>query len=1847
MLEAVINNHLESACTPDRTSEFAISYSALAHVVALNVAMSTSYLPSGITPLRIQKGSSRSPSPAKEPPLHPVNASTPTPYTLKPRNPSNASSHQEGARRTSSSYSHLRSNSLVSNSPFRLNGVEPVGPRHRPAPSGFNVYRHGPPPPSARSSLHISMGTSEYDSQDSDTRPLALTGPRPLSKIPTPSRRVSGGGNRHKGLALVPIGSDSDAPPNAHKTEFRRRQSRGLQTLSDNERVSKSPFVARLSADRQDVVSPSSGGEWEDTEASAGPESSPEIGVKPTPAIPEETERAHELPELPTPNISPEPRRVHEDMDASPPPPPPKPLHARLAAITARASTPPRARVSTPPRALSIDTSPMSSPTAGVPSPATPTSAYKTPLSSQSTPVKNAEPSTPTPSTPTSPAKSPRRSSANSPSPTRSALVSKRLLGPRSSPSPRPGVSSPTADSPNTSGVSRTSSGRLVVRKSSGVNRKNSRVRRKSSNGRYVPLNRRGSTKNGRKRKTVTFDERCDVLEFDAGVGIDGEVWSEGEWSDQDQPEEGLGNERGQATNESPDVSVDGGLGRRRYASPPMVPSGGWNEPVAWGSSSAMSASGSGSISTSGSRGSLGQSGSTNSMQSSGSGSGRYANLGLGSPHEELETYGFGRQAALAMSTPTRIGMGAPGFTPGRRGSRTGASAPTFAPGRPAAGRAAGGVFGESARDSFSRTGRGVAKDLGKDSFGRVDAASRQEDEEVKAEESGAKVPDVPDLAEGDSAQDADDNLPAQDSADSLPTKRINGGLSALDMFDRVYPLEDPGTPDLRAYGSSVGTLKVVNGSPDPSSGPETEQTEERRQDSDYEQHANELSEVHVHHSGEGVVVHHTGGAGTGVVVHHSGAGMVQGVYMRRAGTDGAAPNGNLSTEGVTVHHSGHSAVQVYNEQSPDLSAGDISLGGAGLSFASLLSFDSIISRGETSRMRVEEEEGEESFVGGRLLDGLDGLDAEEVVVKVEEEEVQLEFSPTPDSSGLGATLGGELGTSASQGLEMDLNGELAPSSTVRPGFELAPSHSLPGIAVVSPLLASGVLPSSNPSSRSNSSTQPVPQPIARPIEPRHTGGSVSGRSPRISRDEVLRRLKDRQSGSTSPSSYNRAGSSTPTLMDGAESPAEEESRPARGPRMSGSRLEIERLMAGVEQGFAEASGEGDSLGFNPADQSHTSLPYRRKDQPEEQEEPEPEPAPIPPPPASSRAPMPSATNSVASGETETEAEEAVTPPVARMFMSGPGIGPQAFQLSPEIARLDPGRPSSFLDEFPSRPSSFLSTSSAGLGGELTGRARIKAHEEKILAKRRELRGGPSRPRSKSFADPLPRIPDKPEQLEIPVDSSELALEESFNEQMNKIYHQSEARSYYLREADHTIYVDDKVKHNRRAGDVDNGKAWRTVRRPSDMPQNEYSRQIKELHAQAGSIKAHGKVFVKVRGLQRLCVPIPQQPTYFTCTLNNGIHFVTTPECRLEQNAVIDQEFELIEHGKLEFTLTIKVRKDSHIINQINQMHAPLPSAPSPAPPPPKPSGFRSLFSSTPKKQPKQALFRRPDSFVEDHLVRYMKGDGSLGRAYINFRDIVKRCDTRLFETSYPLVGEWAEDSVRGAAGIPGPAMPGPTSQRPVGELVLQIFRLPPLPGVPPETLPQSLEECHRGLRAVAWHKKIYHQGILTQSGGDVMTWRRRQLRVIGSNLVAYNDITGRAIATIDLKRALAVEDDQQPLPPNAIPGRRPRDESHLAVERSFRLIFGDDDDIAFFADTEEEKAEWLRILRALVGNIPPHPLWAELVWQRHEQAAAAQQAQQNQPVQHLTSPDQVPAGQAPPPPSKPVPPPPRPQAWR
>ena len=238
-----------------------------------------------------------------------------------------------------------------------------------------------------------------------------------------------------------------------------------------------------------------------------------------------------------------------------------------------------------------------------------------------------------------------------------------------------------------------------------------------------------------------------------------------------------------------------------------------------------------------------------------------------------------------------------------------------------------------------------------------------------------------------------------------------------------------------------------------------------------------------------------------------------------------------------------------------------------------------------------------------------------------------------------------------------------------------------------------------------------------------------------------------------------------------------------------------------------------------------------------------------------------------------------------------------------------------------------------------------------------------------------------------------------------------------------------------------------------------------------------------------------------SCTLNNGIHYVTTPECELAADTKIEQEFELyvesfggtikrliersrIEHSKLEFTLSFKVKRDPHIVTQMKALSQPVRQ---PAPPPrevtPPTTKSRFNFFGSPKKTAKQSPRPPPAPApiipprIEDNLARYLKLDGSLARAFIAYKDVATHCDTRLFETIIPLIGQRTDPDGTGTT----------ITTLPIGELVLQLFRLPPLHGVPPTQLPQSLDECLRGLRHVSWHKETYFEGTLTQNGGDCM----------------------------------------------------------------------------------------------------------------------------------------------------------------
>lgn len=183
-----------------------------------------------------------------------------------------------------------------------------------------------------------------------------------------------------------------------------------------------------------------------------------------------------------------------------------------------------------------------------------------------------------------------------------------------------------------------------------------------------------------------------------------------------------------------------------------------------------------------------------------------------------------------------------------------------------------------------------------------------------------------------------------------------------------------------------------------------------------------------------------------------------------------------------------------------------------------------------------------------------------------------------------------------------------------------------------------------------------------------------------------------------------------------------------------------------------------------------------------------------------------------------------------------------------------------------------------------------------------------------------------------------------------------------------------------------------------------------------------------------------------------------------------------IEQEQLEFTLVVMVPLHKHIEEQFRANTVRPRPPPTKIPSPPASKGGMSRFFGKSKPRPSSVVQPPPPPppQLPENLARYLKPDGTLVRAFISYDDIARHCNTTLFETTFPLVGQKSEAN-------------GPPKTIHLGQIVIQCFRLPPLPGLAPHELPQSIQECHRGIRDVKWHKEAYYEGTLTQNGGDCM----------------------------------------------------------------------------------------------------------------------------------------------------------------
>ncbi|KAK8022316.1 Bud site selection protein BUD4 [Apiospora rasikravindrae] len=397
-----------------------------------------------------------------------------------------------------------------------------------------------------------------------------------------------------------------------------------------------------------------------------------------------------------------------------------------------------------------------------------------------------------------------------------------------------------------------------------------------------------------------------------------------------------------------------------------------------------------------------------------------------------------------------------------------------------------------------------------------------------------------------------------------------------------------------------------------------------------------------------------------------------------------------------------------------------------------------------------------------------------------------------------------------------------------------------------------------------------------------------------------------------------------------------------------------------------------------------------------------------------------------------------------------------------------------------------------------------------------------------------------------------------------------------------------------------------------------------------------GRLFVKVMGVKDLDLPLPRnERTWFSLTLDNGVHCVTTAWLELARNAPIGQEFELVVPNDLEFQLTLNVKLEKPPEPQR------LPASPTKMSKP-KTSTFSRVFASPKKRKEMEARMRaEEEAFAQaqrDAATRQRKvaptawdlmsplaaDDGSFARSYVCLKEHETHCYGRPYMVEIAAFNEWAVEeagfasSVKSKRGGPSNSVVRRAPYK-IGKLEVQLLFVPRAKGSTDEDMPKSMNSAIRELKASEERLSRNWEGPLSQQGGDCPYWRRRYFKLVGTKLTAYHEATRQPRATINLSNAKRIIDDRRQLtqPDTTGKGGKRRrsafaeeEEGYMFVEEGFRVRFNNGEVIDFYADTAEDKDGWMKVLGDVVGRegVEDDTMhggnrrkWCELVLKREE----------------------------------------------
>lgn len=240
--------------------------------------------------------------------------------------------------------------------------------------------------------------------------------------------------------------------------------------------------------------------------------------------------------------------------------------------------------------------------------------------------------------------------------------------------------------------------------------------------------------------------------------------------------------------------------------------------------------------------------------------------------------------------------------------------------------------------------------------------------------------------------------------------------------------------------------------------------------------------------------------------------------------------------------------------------------------------------------------------------------------------------------------------------------------------------------------------------------------------------------------------------------------------------------------------------------------------------------------------------------------------------------------------------------------------------------------------------------------------------------------------------------------------------------------------------------------------------------------------------------------TWFSLTLDNGVHCVTTAWLELARNAPIGQEFELVVPNDLEFQLTLNVKLEKPEPQQ-------LPPSPSKTTRP-KPSTFSRVFASPKKRKEMEARMKaEEEAFAlaqREAAVRQRKTaptawdllspiaaeDGSFARSYVCLKEHEARCYGRPYMAEIAAFNEWATEDANFASSVKSKRNDASNSvvrKAPykIGKLEVQLLFVPRPHGATDDDMPKSMNSCIRELKANEERSRRNWEGPLSQQGGD------------------------------------------------------------------------------------------------------------------------------------------------------------------